>query len=480
MSFLRNLTFFAAGLTALLALAIPSVSVAEDKKKLYKALDRLGTVIERIDENFVEDVDWNKAIEAGINGMLRRLDPHSNYLPPRDFRDMQVQTRGAVGGLGLELTMESGVVKVVRPIDEAPAQEAGILPGDLITHLDGEQIVGLTLGQAVEKMRGPINTPIDVTIVRKGRSAPINIEVKRDVIRINPAKSRLIDGVGYVRITTLNEISRSKLVAAIEKLKKASGKKKIGLILDLRNNPGGLLDQAIAVADDFLNEGVIVVTQGRSADDKKIAKAKPGDVLNGGNLIVLINGGTASGSEIIATALQDNKRATVVGTRSFGMGTVQTILPLGALGALRLTTAQYLTPNKMSIQSKGVEPDVLVKQIIPAELDSKHQSAPTFVPKEPEKDTQLQQALKLLAKLDSSPHSSSANTRQGAASGATQGSAPATAPASEIDLEVELEFWNSVKQSNDPGLLKLYLDQYPNGTFSELAKALIARHGGER
>ena len=301
-------------------------------------------------------------IDSAINGMLAALDPHSAYLNPKNYRDMQVQTRGEFGGLGIEVTMEqgSGVVKVVSPIDDTPAAKAGLQTNDLITHLDGEQIVGLTLEQAVDKMRGPVNTPITLTIVRKGKDDPFDVKIVRDVIRINAVKARAEGDVIYVKISTFNEQTHANLVKQVDGLKK-SVKNLKGYVIDLRGNPGGLLDQAIAVSDDFLDKGAIVLTKGRGLEETQRANARPGDLADGKQVIVLINGGSASASEIVAGALQDHKRATIIGTRSFGKGSVQTIIPLGggaSNGAIRLTTARYYTPSGRSIQAKGIEPDV--------------------------------------------------------------------------------------------------------------------------
>ena len=309
-------------------------------------------------------------IDSAINGMLAALDPHSAYLNPKNFRDMQVQTRGEFGGLGIEVTMENGVVKVVSPIDDTPAAKAGLQTNDLITHLDGEQIVGLTLEQAVEKMRGPVNTPITLTIVRKGKDDPFDVKIVRDVIRINAVKARAEGDVIYVKISTFNEQTHANLVKQVDALKKSIKNLK-GYVIDLRGNPGGLLDQAIAVSDDFLDKGAIVLTKGRGLEETQRANARPGDITDGKQVVVLINGGSASASEIVAGALQDHKRATVIGTRSFGKGSVQTIIPLGrSNGAIRLTTARYYTPSGRSIQAKGIDPDVLVEQELPPELQS--------------------------------------------------------------------------------------------------------------
>ena len=304
--------------------------------------------------------------------MLSSLDPHSAYLNPKNFSDMQVQTRGEFGGLGIEVTMENGVVKVVSPIDDTPAAKAGLQANDLITHLDGEQIVGLTLEQAVEKMRGPVNTPITLTIVRKGIDDPFDVKVVRDVIRINAgqgARRKATSPTSRSRPSTSRRTPTGE--GRRERLKKSIGKDLKGYIIDLRNNPGGLLDQAIAVSDDFLERGAIVLTKGRNNEETQRAQARPGDITDGKPVVVLINGGSASASEIVAGALQDHKRATIIGTRSFGKGSVQTIIPLGANGAIRLTTARYYTPSGRSIQAKGIEPDTVVEQELPDELKAK-------------------------------------------------------------------------------------------------------------
>jgi carboxyl-terminal processing protease len=395
-------------------------SATSTNSEIYKQLDLFGDVLERVRSDYVEKPDDAMLIDSAINGMLSALDPHSAYLNPKSFRDMQVQTRGEFGGLGIEVTMENGVVKVVSPIDDTPASKAGLLTNDLITHLDGEQIVGLTLEQAVEKMRGPVNTPITLTIVRKGRDDAFDVKIVRDVIRINAVKARAEGDIIYVKVSTFNEQTHANLVKAVEGLKKSVGKNLKGYVIDLRGNPGGLLDQAIAVSDDMLEKGAIVLTKGRGLEETQRANARPGDITDGKPIVVLINGGSASASEIVAGALQDHKRATVIGTRSFGKGSVQTIIPLGANGAIRLTTARYYTPSGRSIQAKGIEPDVVIEQELPAELQSKlpnrspseaslrgHLKGETkdgkegggsssYVPKEAEKDTQLQYALKML------------------------------------------------------------------------------------
>ena len=397
-------------------------SATTPNTEIYRQLDLFGDVLERVRTDYVEKPDDASLVENAINGMLAALDPHSAYLSPKSFRDMQVQTRGEFGGLGIEVTMENGVIKVVSPIDETPAQKAGVQSNDLITHLDGDQIVGLTLEQSVEKMRGLVNTPITLTIVRKGRDEPFDLKIVRDVIKVQAVKSRLEGDVIYTKISTFNEQTHANLVKQVEALKKQATKPIKGYVVDLRNDPGGLLDQAIAVTDDFLEKGAIVLTKGRNLEETQRANARPGDITDGKTIIVLINGGSASASEIVAGALQDHKRATIIGTRSFGKGSVQTIIPLGQNGALRLTTARYYTPSGRSIQAKGIDPDIIVENELPPELKSKTPEKPrgeanlkghlrgdknadkekkeesgssSYVPKEPEKDTQLQVALRL-------------------------------------------------------------------------------------
>jgi carboxyl-terminal processing protease len=382
----------------------------------YRQLNLFGDVFEKIRGDYVDVPDEAKLVESAINGMLASLDPHSSYMDAKSYRDMQVQTRGEFGGLGIEVTMEDGLVKVVSPIDDTPAARAGILANDLITHIDGEQVQGLTLNQAVDKMRGPVNTTVKLTIRRKGQNEPVEVTLTRDTIRIRAVRSRVEDDVGYIRVTQFNEQTFDNLKSAIEKIAAEVPADKLkGYVLDLRNNPGGLLDQAILVSDAFLDRGEIVSTRGRNADETQRFNAKPGDLTKGKPLVVLINGGSASASEIVAGALQDHKRATVIGTRSFGKGSVQTIIPLGSNGALRLTTARYYTPSGRSIQAKGIEPDREVLPDVPEELKGKDETkgeaglrghlkngeeeasgSSAYVPTDPEKDTQLKAALELL------------------------------------------------------------------------------------
>src|SRR5215831_466504 len=417
------LAVLAAGAT-IVSLARSETATAANSD-IYRQLDLFGEVLERVRADYVEKPDDSKLIESAINGMLMALDPHSAYLNPKHFRDMQVQTRGEFGGLGIEVTMENGVVKVVAPIEDTPAAKAGIQSGDLITQLDKEQILGLTLQEAVEKMRGPVNSAITLTVVRKGVDDPFDVKVVRDVIHINPVKYNAEDDVGYIRITTFNEQTTANLQKAIDDLKKQIGPKLKGYVIDLRNNPGGLLDQAISVSDTFLDQGAIVLTKGRNLEETQRSNARPGDLTDGKQIVVLINGGSASASEIVAGALQDHHRATVLGTRSFGKGSVQTIIPLGSNGALRLTTARYYTPSGRSIQAKGIEPEVVVEEELPDDLKQKAEAQSTrgeanlrghlkndeeegngkddeesgssaYVAPEKDKDTQLQYALDLL------------------------------------------------------------------------------------
>src|SRR5215467_9672369 len=319
----------------------------------YRTLNLFGDVFERVRADYVEKPEDSKLVESAINGMLSGLDPHSSYMNPHSFRDMQVQTRGEFGGLGIEVTIEDGLIKVVAPIDETPAAKAGVMANDVITHLDDEPVQGLTLNQAVDKMRGPVNTKIKLKIVRKGAEKPIDIAITRDVIRVRSVRSNMNgDDVGYVRITQFNEQTTEGVRKAISDLSTQAGDKLKGFVIDLRNNPGGLLDQAISVSDAFLERGEIVSTRGRNAEETQRFNARAGDLTKAKPVIVLINGGSASASEIVAGALQDHKRATIIGTRSFGKGSVQTIIPLGSgNGALRLTTARYFTPSGRSIQA---------------------------------------------------------------------------------------------------------------------------------
>ena len=335
----------------------------------YRQLNLFGDVFERVRAEYVEEVTDEELIEAAIRGMLSSLDPHSSYLNPESFGEMQVQTRGEFGGLGIEVTMEDGLVRVVSPIDDTPAFRAGIEAGDLITHLDGEPILGMTLGDAVDRMRGPVNTDIVLTVLREGAEEPLEITITRDIIVIQSVRSRVEDKIGYIRITSFNEQADEGVQEALEEIKAELGDELQGIVLDLRNNPGGLLDQAIAVSDAFLDQGEIVSTRGRRPDSSQRFNARAGDLAEGLPIVVLINGGSASASEIVAGALQDHRRAIIMGTDSFGKGSVQTIIPLPGHGAMRLTTARYYTPSGVSIQAKGIVPDIYVAAAVIDPLD---------------------------------------------------------------------------------------------------------------
>jgi len=336
-------------------------AATSNSTETYKQLNLFGEVFERVRAEYVDDVSDDSLVESAINGMLTSLDPHSNYLNTKNFNDMKVQTRGEFGGLGIEVSMENGLVKVVSPIDDTPAARAGLKPGDLITHLDGDPVQGMTLPEAVEKMRGPVSSEIKLTIRREGKD-PFDVKLIRATVKIQSVRSHLEgDNIAYIRITTFNEQTDVGLNNAIKNLKQQAGGKLLGVILDLRNDPGGLLDQAVAVSDAFLEKGEIVSTRGRRSEDAQRYNARPGDIAAGLPIAVLINGGSASASEIVAGALQDHHRAVLLGTKSFGKGSVQTIIPLPGHGAMRLTTARYYTPSGRSIQAKGIDPDIVVE-----------------------------------------------------------------------------------------------------------------------
>ena len=338
-----------------------------DKSELYQQLNLFGDVLERVRRDYVEPVDEKTLIENAINGMLSALDPHSSYMNPKTYKDMQIQTKGEFGGLGIEVTMENGVIKVVSPIDDTPASKAGLQSGDLIFALDGEPVQGMTLQDAVEKMRGKVGTPIKIS-VRRGTKDPFDVTLTRETIKVKAVRYHLEGGdIGYIRVTSFTEQSTSGVLDAVEKLKKEAGNKLKGYILDLRNNPGGLLDQAIAMSDAFLDKGEIVSVKARKSEDVQRWNAKPGDVAGGLPIVVLVNGGSASASEIVAGALQDHKRAIILGTRSFGKGSVQTIMQVTGGGAIRLTTALYFTPSGRSIQKEGIKPDIEVE---PAKIEN--------------------------------------------------------------------------------------------------------------
>ncbi len=401
--------------TSLIA-SSPASAAASDT---YRDLNLFGDVFEKIRTDYVEKPDESKLVEAAINGMLSSLDPHSSYMDAKSYRDMQVQTRGEFGGLGIEVTQEDGNIKVVTPIDDTPASKAGILSGDLIVAIDGDAVSGLTLNQAVDKMRGAVGTAVVLKIQRAKDKEPADYKLTRAVITIKSVKNEIKDDVGYVRITQFNEQTFDGLKAAMQKFQADIPSDKFkGYILDLRNNPGGLLDQSIEVANTFIDRGEIVSTRGRNADETQRYTARPGgDLSRGKPLVVLINGGSASASEIVAGALQDHKRATIIGTRSFGKGSVQTIIPLGENGALRLTTARYYTPSGRSIQAKGIDPEVQVLEDVPDELKGKDdtkgeaslkghlmngaandekQGSQAYVPPDDKNDKQLITALNLL------------------------------------------------------------------------------------
>jgi carboxyl-terminal processing protease len=387
--------------------------------QVYKDLELFGEILARVREEYVDKPDDKQLITAAVNGMLAKLDPHSSYMSPKEFQEEQVETHGEFGGLGIDVTMENGVLKVVAPIDNMPADRAGILAGDAIIELDGKPLKGLSMDQAVDRMRGPAGSPITLTIDRKG-VGQIAKRVVREIIKIIPVKYSLEGDIGWIRIKSFeNEHTAEYLQQAVDNLEKTAGGSLAGYVIDLRNNPGGLLDQAIAVTDAFLDRGVIVITKGRNLSDVERAVAKPGDITHGKPIVVLVNGGSASASEIVAGALQDHKRAQLLGTRSFGKGSVQTLIPLGDNGALRLTTARYFTPSGRSIQATGIEPDFIVEPEIPAEIKLQLSSlpaeaeaqlpghlkngdapesagSPSYVPKEKEKDNQLKAAMDLL------------------------------------------------------------------------------------
>ena len=383
----------------------------------YRQLNLFGDVFERVRTDYVEKPNDSKLVESAISGMLQGLDPHSSYMDAKSFRDMTVQTRGEFGGLGIEVTMEDGLVKVVSPIDETPASKAGILANDLIIQLDDENVQGLTLNQAVEKMRGPVNTKIKLKVIRKGQDKPLEITLTRENIKVRPVRARIEqDDIAYIRVTSFNEQTTEGLKREINNLQTQLGDKLKGFIVDLRNNPGGLLEEAVTVSDSFLERGEIVSTRGRNTEETQRRSAKSGDLTKGKPIMVLVNGGSASASEIVAGALQDHKRATVIGTRSFGKGSVQTIIPLGqGNGALRLTTARYYTPSGKSIQAKGIIPDIEVLQDVPEELkartDTKGEASlrghlkaegdeqtgsQSYVPPDPKDDKALKMAADLL------------------------------------------------------------------------------------
>ncbi|MGL4437762.1 MAG: S41 family peptidase [Bosea sp. (in: a-proteobacteria)] len=413
---------FGAGLTAvtLQTELLTSTRAVAANAETYRSLNLFGDIFEKIRTDYVEKPDERKLIEAAINGMLTSLDPHSGYLDPKSFRDMDIDMRGRFGGLGIEVTMEEGVLKVVTPIDDTPAFRAGIMTNDLIREIDGDAVQGLTLTQAVEKMRGPVNSSVKLRIERPGRKELMEFTLVRSDIVVPAVRSRMEgEDVGYIRISTFSEQTFDGLRKGIEQaIAAAPGDKLKGYIIDLRNNRGGRLDQAILVSDAFLERGEIVSTRGRNSEETQRFTAKTGDLTRGKPVIVLINGGSASAAEIVAGAVQDHKRGQIMGTRSFGKGSVQTIIPMGSNGALRLTTARYYTPSGKSIQAKGIDPDLVVLQDVPDELKGKDETkgeaglkghlsggtkpedeksgSSSYIPTDKTKDNQLNAALDLL------------------------------------------------------------------------------------
>ncbi|MDR4306750.1 S41 family peptidase [Chelatococcus sambhunathii] len=400
-----------------------TVAEAAGASDTYKQLNLFGDVFERVRADYVEKPEDGKLIEGAISGMLAGLDPHSSYMDAKQFKDMRQSTDGEFGGLGIRVQMFEKLIRVEGAIDDTPAARAGIRAKDVITQLDGQQVEGLTLEQAVDKMRGPVGTPITLTIQREGVEKPVEVKLVRDKIKLDSVKWEIVnDDIGYIRISQFNAITFEQMNKGLDQIEdKVPGDKLKGFIIDLRNNPGGMLDQAIAVSDAFLERGEIVTTRGRNPDESQRYNARPGDLAKGKPVIVLTNGGSASASEIVAGALQDHKRATVLGTRSFGKGSVQTIIPLGGNGAIRLTTARYYTPSGKSIQAKGIVPDIEVKQELPEEMkdkdfdtkgeaglkghlkngDDEASGSSAYVPAERKDDKQLNYALDLLHGIQS-------------------------------------------------------------------------------
>jgi carboxyl-terminal processing protease len=415
----RNVGLVAAGaVSGVLAWHAFGVADAASNANTYKQLNLFGDVFDRVRADYVEEPDEAAMVEAAINGMLASLDPHSSFMNAKQFEDMSVQTRGEFGGLGIEVTMESGVIKVVSPIDDTPASRAGVMANDLIVKIDGQDIQGLSLNEAVDKMRGKVGAPITITI-KRGTQDSFDLKLVRDRIRVQSVKSNVENGdIGYIRISSFTEQTQEGLEKAMAAFDKEIGAKVKGYIIDLRNDPGGLLDMAISVSDSFLDRGEVVSTRGRHADETQRFNAQKGDLAGGKPVVVLINGGSASASEIVAGALQDHKRATIIGTRSFGKGSVQTIIPLAGQGALRLTTARYYTPAGRSIQAKGIDADIVIEQELPPELKGKDVStegeaglrghlsneaggdegggSSAYVPPDKTKDMQLKAAIDLL------------------------------------------------------------------------------------
>jgi len=418
----RKLSLMLAGalLGGVSMVVVQSIAASVDGSDVsaYRRLAVFGDIYERVRAQYVTEPDEKKLVESAINGMLSSLDPHSSYMDAEAAKDMRANTKGEFGGLGIEVTMENDVVKVIAPIDETPAWDAGVMAGDLIVKIDGEDLRGQTLSEAVDKMRGEVGTEITLTIVREGVAQPLDIVIKRAIIKVRAVRHRVEGDVGYIRIIQFTEQTMSDLEKAIAAIRAEVKDEDLkGYVLDMRLNPGGLLDQAVHVSDAFLERGEIVSIRGRTSQEVTRFDSEPGDLTMNKPVIVLVNGGSASASEIVAGALQDQRRATVLGTRSFGKGSVQTIIPLGENGALRLTTALYYTPSGRSIQGKGITPDIVVEQPLPDELkdfnvnysesalkghiqgneeDEQGSGSAAYVPREPEDDVQLQTALKLL------------------------------------------------------------------------------------
>ncbi len=415
------------GAVSVTALHSVGTSAVAANSETYKQLSIFGDVFERVRAQYVTPPKEDELVENAINGMLTSLDPHSSFLNAKDADEMRTQTRGEFGGLGIEVTLDrdSELVKVITPIDDTPASRAGVLAGDLISEIDGEPVRGLSLTQAVEKMRGPVGSSIDLTVLREGADAPIDIKITRAIIKVKAVKFRVEEDIGYIRVISFTEKTYSDLENAIEKIEAEVPEDKLkGFVVDLRLNPGGLLDQAINVSDAFLDRGEIVSTRGRNPEETRRYNSRPGDLTDGKPIVVLVNGGSASASEIVAGALQDHKRATIVGTTSFGKGSVQTIIPLGENGALRLTTALYYTPSGKSIQGTGIKPDIVVNQPLPEELQGRIRQTGeselrghiqgqeeteegsgsiAYVPPEAEDDEQLGYALDLIRGVETNP-----------------------------------------------------------------------------
>jgi carboxyl-terminal processing protease len=421
LSFIVSLGACASALSPPYTPCIASAGTSSPEKEMnamYRQLNLFGDVLEKVRNEYVDRPEDSKLIESSIKGMLNNLDPHSSYMDAKTFKDMQSQTKGEFGGLGIEVTLEDGFLKIITPIDDTPAARAGLMPNDMITQINGESVLGMSFGQAVDAMRGPVNTTVTITVHRPGKKNAFDVTLKRAIVQIQSVKSQVMDDVGYIRITQFNDQTFDKLSAAFEQFKKEKpheDRPLKGYILDLRNNPGGLLEQAILVTNAFISQGEIVSTRGRTKEDIQRYSAKPPSLAGEKPVIVLINGGSASASEIVAGALQDHKRAKILGSRSFGKGSVQTVIPLDNNGALRLTTARYFTPSGHSIQAKGITPDIEVKQDVPSDLAGKDQiqgeaslrghlkngdgeksGSSAYVPLDQSKDVQLRAALNLL------------------------------------------------------------------------------------